>query len=112
MIDQIRPSQLSEWLQQHAGGQPVVLDVREAMELAIARVQPQGFDLVHIPMYEIPERLAELDPQRPVACLCHHGVRSQQVAGFLARKGFEQVVNIAGGIAAWSLERDPSVAQY
>jgi rhodanese-related sulfurtransferase len=63
-------------------------------------------------MYEIPERLAELDPERPLACLCHHGVRSQQVAMFLARQGFEHVVNIAGGIDAWSIERDASVAQY
>jgi rhodanese-related sulfurtransferase len=44
--------------------------------------------------------------------LCHHGVRSQQVAMFLARQGFEHVVNIAGGIDAWSIERDASVAQY
>ncbi len=112
MIDQVRPSQLSDWLQQHAGGQPLVLDVREPMELAIARVQPQGFELVHIPMYEIPGRLGELDPARPLACMCHHGVRSQQVAMFLARQGFEQVVNIAGGIDAWSAERDAGVPQY
>ncbi|MEY4653339.1 MAG: hypothetical protein RI884_1920 [Pseudomonadota bacterium] len=112
MIDQIRPSQLSDWLQQHADLRPVVLDVREPMELAIARVRPEGFELMHIPMYEIPGSLAELDPERPLACLCHHGVRSQQVAMFLARQGFEQVVNIAGGIDAWSIERDDSVAQY
>lgn len=112
MIDQIRPSQLSDWLQQHAGAQPVVLDVRDPMELAIASVQAQGFDLVHIPMYEIPARHAQLDPTRPLACLCHHGVRSQQVAMFLARQGFEKVVNIAGGIDAWSAERDASVPQY
>lgn len=112
MIDQIRPSQLTDWLQQHAGERPMVLDVREPMELAAARVQPQGFELLHIPMYEIAQRVAELDPERPLACLCHHGMRSQQVAMFLARQGFERVVNIAGGIDAWSIERDTSVPQY
>ncbi len=112
MIDQIRPSQLSEWLQQHAGEQPVVLDVREPMELALASVEPAGFELVAIPMNQVPARLGELDPGRPLACLCHHGIRSHQVARFLAHQGFEHVVNIAGGIDAWSMEHDPRVTRY
>lgn len=112
MIDQVRPSQLSHWLQQHANERPVVLDVREPLELTFASVRPEGFDLVHIPMNQLPARLGELDPQRPLACLCHHGMRSQRVAMFLAHNGFEQVVNIDGGIDAWSAERDPGVAQY
>lgn len=112
MIDQVRPSQLSDWLQQHASEQPLVLDVRDTLELAVARVRPEGFELVHIPMNELPARLGELDPQRPLACLCHHGLRSQRVAMFLAHNGFERVVNIAGGIDAWSMERDPGIAQY
>lgn len=112
MIDQIRPSQLSDWLAAHAGAQPMVLDVREPMELAVASVQPEGFELRHIPMYLVPQALGELDPQRPVACLCHHGVRSMQVAMFLDRNGFDEVVNIAGGIDAWSVEFDPGVPRY
>ena len=63
-------------------------------------------------MGEIPARLAELDAATPVACLCHHGARSQRVAQFLAGNGFTQVANIAGGIDAWSAERDPSVPRY
>jgi rhodanese-related sulfurtransferase len=47
-----------------------------------------------------------------VACLCHHGARSQRVAMFLAQQGFGEVANIAGGIDAWSAERDPSVPRY
>ncbi len=112
MIDQVRPSQLPEWLQLHADRKPVVLDVREPLELALAGVKPEGFELVAIPMRQLPGRINELDPQRPLACLCHHGVRSQQMAMFLASNGFEDVVNIAGGIDAWSMERDPSIAQY
>jgi rhodanese-related sulfurtransferase len=63
-------------------------------------------------MNEIPQRLSELDPQRPVACLCHHGARSQRVAMFLASNGFDQVANIAGGIDAWTTEVDSSVPRY
>ena len=47
-----------------------------------------------------------------VACLCHHGARSQRVASFLAAQGFTHVANIAGGIDAWSAERDPRVPRY
>jgi rhodanese-related sulfurtransferase len=44
--------------------------------------------------------------------LCHHGARSQNVALFLERSGFERVANIAGGINAWSGECDPAVPRY
>ena len=113
MIDQVRPSGLAAWFQAAAGeGLPVVLDVREAVELRMASVTPDGFELVAMPMGTVPARLAELDPARPIACLCHHGMRSQRVAAFLAGNGFAQVANIAGGIEAWSRELDPSIAEY
>lgn len=113
MIDQVRPAQLAAWFQDKAGpGLPVVLDVREAVELQVASIVPEGFELVVMPMGSVPGRMAELDPGRPTACLCHHGIRSQRVADFLSVNGFVQVANIAGGIDAWSRELDPSVASY
>ncbi len=113
-MDQIRPAQLADWLQ-HASteGAPLVLDVREPWELQTAAVRPDAsFELVAIPMGAIPQRLAELDPARPVACLCHHGARSLRVAAFLEQQGFGTVANISGGIDAWSRERDPTVPLY
>ncbi len=113
MIAQIRPSQLEQWFQSaQASGQPLVLDVREPHELAVARVQEEGLEVLAIPMGVIPVRLAELEATRPIACLCHHGARSMQVAMFLQSRGFSQVANIAGGIDAWSVERDASIARY
>ncbi len=113
MIDQVRPTDLPQWLQaMRAHGEPVVLDVREPHELQIASVQADGFQLLTMPMQSIPPRLAELDPEQPVACLCHHGGRSMQVAHFLQAQGFAHVANIAGGIHAWSVEVDPSIARY
>ena len=113
MIDQIRPSQLSDWLVNACThGQPVVLDVREPSELQIASIKADGFELLTIPMGVIPSRLNELDPEQPVACLCHHGGRSMQVASFLKARGFAHVANIAGGIHAWSAEIDPSIPRY
>ncbi len=113
----IQPAQLDDWLAQAAsetlaGGMPVVLDVREPWELQTASVKAEGFELRHIPMRSVPERLSELDRDQPIACLCHHGMRSAQVANFLMNQGFTQVVNIHGGIHAWSQERDPGVPVY
>ena len=111
MIPQVRPSDFDDWLRAQ-GARPLVLDVREPWEVQTASVTPDEFDLVAIPMNEIPARLAELPQDRPIACLCHHGARSQRVAMFLAQQGYEDVANIAGGIEAWSRERDPGVPRY
>jgi len=90
----------------------MVLDVREPFERQIANIEADGFELVAIPMGVLLPRMAELDPDQPVACLCHHGGRSMQVAAFLKARGFQHVANIAGGINAWSVEVDPSVPRY
>ena len=109
-MQQLTPVKLAEWARTQAQ-RPVLLDVREGWELQTASAQPQDLDLVHMPMQTIPARLHELDRTRPIACLCHHGGRSMQVAHFLASHGYE-VVNVAGGIHAWSAQVDPSVPVY
>ena len=95
-----------------AGARPVVLDVREPWEVQTASLALDGASTVCIPMHEVPGRLAELDAGQPVLSLCHHGMRSLQVASFLERQGFGQVFNIAGGIDAWSRQVDASVPLY
>lgn len=113
MIDHVRPAQLSAWFADACeDSHPLVLDVREPWELQTASVRAEGFDLLAIPMGELPGRLAELDPARPLACLCHHGARSLRVAAFLEHHGFETLANITGGIDAWSCEKDTSVPRY
>ncbi|MFZ2737375.1 MAG: rhodanese-like domain-containing protein [Burkholderiaceae bacterium] len=113
MIEHIHPADLSNWLvQQRSHGTPVVLDVREPMELALASIKPLDFELLTIPMGAIVQRLEELDPERPIACLCHHGSRSMQVANYLQNRGFKHVANITGGINAWSIQLDPGIALY
>jgi rhodanese-related sulfurtransferase len=85
-----------------------ILDVREPSEIAIAPFP----GATHIPMGDIPSRLTELDSGRETVVVCHHGVRSAQVAAYLARMGFERVLNLAGGIDAWSESADPSTPRY
>jgi rhodanese-related sulfurtransferase len=109
-MQQLYPAQIAEWASQQ-DQRPVLLDVREGWEVQTASTQPEGMDLLHMSMQSIPARLHELDKTRPIACLCHHGSRSMQVASFLMQHGFE-VVNVAGGIHAWSAQVDPSIPVY
>lgn len=112
MLTQVHPSDLAAWFAQQPDAPAVLLDVREPWELQTASVTPQGFTLLAIPMNEIPGRLAELDEGQRIACLCHHGARSQRVAVFLSQNGFADLANVAGGIDAWSAQHDPAVPRY
>jgi rhodanese-related sulfurtransferase len=112
-MQQVSPSQFNVWLQQAASvGQPLVLDVRETWECQLASIAPAGCEVLIMPMQTIPARLMELDKSRPIACLCHHGGRSMQVASFLEQQGFNNITNISGGIHAWSNQVDASVPVY
>jgi len=86
----------------------VLLDVRMPEELEIAALP----DAVNIPLPELGARLGELNPQAPIAVLCHHGVRSEMAGRFLERNGFVDVAHLSGGVDAWSLEIDDSVPRY
>ena len=90
------------------GDRIFILDVREAFEIFLAAFP----GATHIPMGDIPSRLTELDPDNEWVVVCHHGVRSAQVAMYLARMGFERVSNLNGGIDAWSLTADPATPRY
>ena len=113
MPTQIRPGALAAWISEvQPKGQAMVLDVREPWEVQTASVKADGFELRCIPMSVLGARLHELDRSRPVACLCHHGARSMQVANFLMHHGFLCVANISGGINAWSQELDGGIPRY
>lgn len=98
-------------------GEPLtLLDVREPVERAFCSitVPPPAGDL-HIPMREIPARLDDIQSALalgPLIVYCHHGIRSRNVAEWLAERGLTGILNLRGGIDAWSLEADPSVRRY
>jgi rhodanese-related sulfurtransferase len=85
-----------------------LLDVREPEEVAIAPFP----GALHLPMGEVPSRVSELDPAEEWIIICHHGIRSAQVAMYLARIGFERVANLVGGIDRWALTVDQSIPRY
>jgi rhodanese-related sulfurtransferase len=105
-IKQLSATELKNRIQQ--GDNLFLLDVREPHEFKYASIT----NSVLIPLNQIPQRLAELDPQQEIVVICHHGMRSQSAANYLERSGFKNIANLKGGIDAWSLECDSSVARY
>ena len=91
---------------------PLLLDVREPWEFALAAIRIDGLETRLMPMNSVPDLFGELDPTHPVVCICHHGARSAQVVAFLERQGFEAVYNLAGGVDAWSAQIDAAVPRY
>ncbi len=92
----------------NAGEAWQLIDVRERWEAVLACVD----EATLMPMSEIHTRVQELEKAVPVAVLCHSGIRSAQVAGWLRQLGFDRVANITGGIDAWSVTVDQGIPRY
>jgi len=107
-MNQLSPRQLAEWLADASRPQPLLLDVREAWEFEHCHLA----DSLHIPMHVVPARCEELNPERDIVVICHHGGRSMQVAMFLERRGYGAVHNLSGGVDAWATDVDPSLRRY
>lgn len=107
MADELTPREFLD--RRDSGEDMTLLDVREDWEVKLA---PVPTHTVHIPMGEISDRIAELDPHKETVVICRSGGRSAQVAEFLARQGFDKVFNLSGGILAWSRVIDPRIPQY
>ncbi len=91
-----------------AGDAPVLLDVREPWEHALAALPAS----VLVPLGTLQQRTPSLDPHAEYVVYCHHGGRSAMAAEWLRRQGFARVANLEGGIDAWSREVDASIARY
>lgn len=107
MVARTSPQEVARRLAR-APDRVVLLDVREHDERFTAAILPS----IHIPMNEIPGRLEEIPRDRELIVYCHHGARSEMVAGFLEGEGYSQVENLSGGIDAWSAYVDRKVPRY
>jgi rhodanese-related sulfurtransferase len=74
-----------------------LLDVRDQDEWTAGHAT----DAHHVPMMEIPVRLAEVPTDRDVVVICRVGGRSAQVVAYLRGQGWERVANLEGGMFAW-----------
>jgi len=105
-IPEITPKELKEKLDQ--GDDFTLIDVREPFEYAIARIPGS----VLVPLATVAERARELDPNAEYVLQCKGGVRSAQALQTLREQGFKNLLNLKGGILAWSDEVDPTVPKY
>lgn len=99
--------QLHEYLQQ-ADKPPLLLDVREPWEFDVCQLEGS----ILVPMGQIQSALDTLDPARETVVICHHGIRSRRVAAYLEYMGFQDVINLSGGVDAWARDVDPDMTVY
>jgi rhodanese-related sulfurtransferase len=83
----------------------VVLDVRETEEWDAGHIE----GAVHIPLAELPYRVAEVPTEAQVVAVCRVGARSAVAAAFLQAAGHD-VVNLSGGMVAWQHAGRPFVS--
>ena len=107
-IPEISATELKEAMD--ASRDMVLVDVREYFEKTISDLPEVG--QLRIPMSEIPQRIHQIPRDCRVVMYCRSGARSGSVAQYLRSHGWEDVVNLRGGVLAWREEVDPSIAAY
>lgn len=107
-MKQMNPSELQAFLS--SGATPLMLDVREAHELANGMIEGSQ----HIPMNDVPARLDEFADYKDqtVVLICRSGKRSAQVGQFMEHVGFTDVINLDGGMNGWATDVDTSMTVY
>lgn len=87
---------------------PLLLDVREPWEFEHCSIENSKL----VPMRQIPDYANELEPDQEIIIICHHGIRSRQVAQYLESLGFTNLINLTGGVEAWANEVEPGMKRY
>ncbi|RTQ49343.1 rhodanese [Hymenobacter gummosus] len=106
-MPELTPEQLRARLD--AGEALQLIDVRQPEEFEYCRIE--GSQL--IPLGELARRADEIRADQPVVLICHHGVRSMQALAYLQhRHDLTNLLNLRGGIHAWSVRVDPAVPVY
>jgi rhodanese-related sulfurtransferase len=88
--------------------QPLLLDVRQPWEVDVCKIE----NSVSVPMAQIPSKLESLDLNRETVVICHHGIRSRRVGNYLEQAGFNNIINLSGGVKEWARTVDKQMATY
>lgn len=103
---EVAPEDVAAW--RHAGVAHTVLDVREPWETDICRIA----DSLVLPLGTLSQGIDQLPQDKPLVVVCHHGMRSLQAVMWLRSQGFENAVNLRGGIDAWARQVEPQMTTY
>ncbi len=107
MFKEFSPKQLKDHLDQTTQ-KPILLDVREPWEYERCHIAESKL----VPMREIPSALQDIDPDKEVVVICHHGIRSRAVANYLTQNDYSKVINLSTGIDGWARDIDTSMPIY
>lgn len=93
-----------------SGLDALLLDVRTDHERERAVIKPS----LHIPLHDLPDRIDDLRAyeERPIIAYCHHGIRSLSACRILQQEGFQNLLNLEGGIDAYARETDAGIPRY
>jgi len=103
---EIDPVEVKQWID--SGREFVLIDVREPHEYQICKIDKARL----IPLGQVPNRLGELDKGAEIVVHCKSGMRSAKAQKAMQEVGFTRVLNMKGGILAWSDKVDPKVPKY
>lgn len=114
MVPEIRVQELAAKIK--SAESFTILDVRENWETNLVRISDQR--VTFLPLSRIAQARKEAfpehlqDPQAEIVVICHHGVRSADVTGWMLQNGWQNVSSVAGGIAEYAAQVDASVGFY
>ena len=97
--------QLQEYLKDNS---PFLLDVRQSWEYDICHLEKSTL----ISMSQVPTELDKLDKERETVVICHHGIRSRMIGRYLENAGFNNVINLSGGVDEWAKTVDSQMPTY
>lgn len=99
--------QLQQYLS-NINSPPLLLDVRQDWEYDICHLAGS----LLMPMAKVPALMVELDKSRETVVICHHGIRSRMIGAYLEQAGFDNIINLRGGLDAWAKVIDTSMSTY
>jgi len=107
-MKQMTATELRDFLA--SGVSPIKIDVREHVELQYGVID----GAIHIPMQSVPGQLSALEKHKndTIVLICHSGIRSQQAGDFMEQMGFTNIINLTGGMNAWTKDVDTSMTVY
>ncbi len=100
------PLQVKELLD--SGTDIVLVDVREKWEFEYCHIP----NSIHISVSDIPKNISILETKTPIILVCHNGRRSRQIGEELIKKGFDNLINLKGGVDQWADDIDKSMPKY
>ena len=101
------PTEIKSLLE-NSNNKAIILDVREEWEYDICHIEGS----ILIPMGKITERIGELNKEDLTIVVCHHGIRSRMVGKYLLGLGFNNIINLTGGVDLWAKDVDTDMKTY